>query len=225
MQWRKDKPLIIPFLILLFWFSSCAPAPTFEQLAQQYRVDYSRQFASDDTATLTIFTPQKVKADLAFCDKYLDRFNQVQNGDFPFDDRQSLAQLTTQLQDKQNRIKTYLTFPDRYDIRRPIERILAAEGETLEAKLKVVEKQLSLTKRYYAAAKDNLKSVQPDAAKNAVRLHQRTYQLLDRELPELVALTSWNSLQQQQFLRYAEVAKIAVKDYIGYCRSLSRLPT
>lgn len=226
MKWRQNQPLMLSILtLLLIWWSSCAPTPTFEQLTQQYRTDYERQFASDRTAALTIFTPQKVSADLAFCDKYLQRFSEVQDGDFPFDDRRGLAELTAQLTDKRQRIASYRSFPDRYDIRRPIERILAADGKTLEAKLKVVEEQLSLSKRYYAAAKSNLQSVQPAAAKNAVRLHQQTYRLLDRELPQLIALTSWNKLQQQQFLRYAETAKLAVKDYIGYCRSLSRLPT
>lgn len=225
MQWRQGKHLIISSLSLLFLFVSCQQTPTFEQLAKQYNTDYTLQFAKEDNEVLTIFTPQKVAADIAFCDKYLELFTEVQDGDFPIDKRQNLADLTAQLEDKRQRISSYLTFPDRYDIRRPIERILTAEGHTLEEKLSVVEQQLSLTKRYYAAAKSNLKRVQPEAAKNAVRLHQRTYQLLDNELPILVAKTNWNHFQQQQFLRYAEVAKLAVKDYIGYCRSLSRLPT
>ncbi|MEL7020790.1 MAG: hypothetical protein AAGK47_04230 [Bacteroidota bacterium] len=226
MQWWQGKYLLwASALILLCCWNGCTSSPTFEQLAQQYTQAYKQQFATDQTAALTIFSPQKIKADLAFCDHYLTRFSTVQDGDFPFDQRQSLYQLSSQLQDKRQRVASYLSFPDRYDIRRPIERTLATTDKTLEEKLSIIEYQMGLSQRYYDAAKTNLKSVQPAAARNAVRLHQKTYKLLDRQLPELVALSTWDEQQQRQFLRYAERAKMAVKDYIGYCRSLSRLPT
>lgn len=215
--------ILFTTMIMVLLLTACQETPSYEKLVSQFQKEYKVQFVKKEQAVLTIFTPQKIAADLAFCNKYIDRFKAIQEDDFPFGERGQLVELTLQVVEKKDRINSFLTYPDRYDVRRPLMKTLENDEWSLNKKLGIVQEQLSLTNRYYTAAKHNLQKVQEASALNAIQLHKRTYFLLDKELPKLLAQTTWEEERRVQFLKELEKAKLAVKDYVGYCRSLAQL--
>lgn len=110
--------------------------------------------------------------------------------------------------------------PSVYNIVEPLKNTLANQEMPLQSRLQQIENQLQSAKLYYRNAKTNLTT--PDSAKlqPAIQQHLQTLYFLQNELIDSLRKAHPSEIQRDTFLARTIEAKIAVKDYIAFCRSL-----
>lgn len=218
--------------LLLFVFS-CAPSSQdleFKAFIRSFHHAKNQQFPfwvaqagqRDFDKTFPIPSPEKLNAELQFCKKYCDSLR-------VFDPTRLSAPLRFELQ----KIKPFLdakihdlevrkiheTDPTYYNLSEIFMSFLKKKNAPDEQDLRVLESKLKQVPIYYSAAKENLKSPDPQKIEQAVEQQIQLYRFFDQQLLKLFQNENYSESQRNQLVQLAFQAKLSVKDFIAFCKS------
>ena len=110
--------------------------------------------------------------------------------------------------------------PAAYNLGGILKIALSDTTRTLRQRLERIAGLLPQSAGYYAAAKANLR--RPDAERVVLAMQKQlwTLQFLQSELQDSLALVPLNASQRDSIFTQILLAKIAVKDFLAFCRSL-----
>ena len=110
------------------------------------------------------------------------------------------------------------TNPCLYNIHHPFSRILKSSYTTLDKRLEIIYAKLDKVPLFYEEAKKRLINMDDAQASLAVGQHVQTYLFLENELRDSLQESHLNFVPK--FEARIEAARLADKDYIGYCESV-----
>lgn len=132
--------------------------------------------------------------------------------------------LYTQLEQsitKQLRIlHTLQTDPSVYNLGGEMKAMLVNDSIPLDGRLLRIGQLLKDADSYYLTAKANLTQPHPDRTVLAMQKQLRTLNFLNGELLDSLTLANLSVPEREELKTKAAQAKLAVKDYLGFCRSL-----
>lgn len=107
--------------------------------------------------------------------------------------------------------------PQMFDVMPLMRRILRDSVLNDEQKMDILLHKLQRIPEYYEAAKSVVANASPRNCRTAIEQQVLTFSFLDNELNNLFQKHHVNSIEYKNFIYYA---KLSVKDYIAFCRSL-----
>lgn len=115
--------------------------------------------------------------------------------------------------------QNYYNDPSAFDLTNYYKNIIEQEKDTLKA-LKILSTELAKAPEHFESAKQLL--ITPDPEKSALSVQKQLLFLrfLQIELPELIQGSQLSDSEKEQMGKIVKEAKLAAKDYIGYCESL-----
>lgn len=132
----------------------------------------------------------------------------------------ALLRIDQLLTDCEARLSAARSDPSWYNLGGHLKTTLAQRDIPLPKRLATLHDQMALTKDWYAAARQNLRSPQPDNTRLAIRKHLLALEFLRQELPDSIAQSSLPEAEKQRCLQAAANTQLQVKDYIAFCQSL-----
>ncbi|MEM1324117.1 MAG: hypothetical protein AAGG75_27915 [Bacteroidota bacterium] len=115
----------------------------------------------------------------------------------------------------------YQTDPGVYNVGAAIRQQLRVLQSSDSFSVEFLKTDLRAVPLYYETAKANLIKVEIKKIKNAIEQNSDTYFLLAKNLPRYISDLSLSEKEKNKLLRVNEQARLAVKDYIAYCNSLT----
>lgn len=110
--------------------------------------------------------------------------------------------------------------PAQYNIGEHLKRSLADRVRPLNERLNIIKTQMELSSDYYNAAKRNLQKPSPDRTGDALQNQMLTLEFLDSELTAALQAAALSSQEKEAFQQVLTKARMEVKDYLAFCRSL-----
>lgn len=110
--------------------------------------------------------------------------------------------------------------PALYNIGEHLKRSLADRVRPLNERLNIIKTQMELSGDYYNAAKRNLQKPDPDRTGDALQNQMLTLDFLDTELTAALQAAALSSHEKEAFQKVLTKARMEVKDYLAFCRSL-----
>ena len=214
---------ILVFATFLAWFFvERNPNVEFRRFKKAIAQDYQAQIAplSKKEYVLNISEPPLLEAEHHFYRYYSINFRPNNASGLNEKNKADWQRLKNQMQDKLLEIKQLRSDPSLYNLGGVIKTTLVRKNTTSEEKWQRLERQLQEAPWYYTVAKDNL--VHPDTAKTRLAMDKQllTLQLLQTELLDSLSRSKLKEPQRQSILTHHYKARIAVKDYLAFCRSI-----
>ncbi len=132
----------------------------------------------------------------------------------------ALLRIDQLLTDYEARISAARSDPSWYNLGDHLKITLAQRDIPLHKRLVTLYDQMALTKDWYAAARQNLRSPQPDNARLAIHKHLLALEFLRQELPDSIAQCRLPEAEKQRYLQAIANTQLQMKDYIAFCQSL-----
>lgn len=98
--------------------------------------------------------------------------------------------------------------------------VLAQSNSPLDERLHRISRQMQKATAYFSAAKANLRKPIPRQTELAIQKQLLAINFLNTELLDSIALSSLSVADRDTLRLRAYATKIAVKDYLAFCRSL-----
>lgn len=110
--------------------------------------------------------------------------------------------------------------PALYSIGEHLKRSLSDRVRPLNERLNIIKTQMELSGDYYRAAKMNLQKPNPGRTGDAMKNQLLTLGFLDTELTAALQAAQLSPQEKEAFGAVLAKARIEVKDYLAFCRSL-----
>ncbi len=119
-----------------------------------------------------------------------------------------------------NEFKSYEWDPSSYNIGGSIFDILDYNRIALKDKILSLKKKLSLVPEYYKAAQANITNPTKEHTQLAIKQNEGSLYFFDKVLPDSLAKSGLNSVEQREFKANADKAKAAVQGYVSFLKSI-----
>lgn len=203
-------------LSILIMTSGCSPEQTFQQFARKIKREWKKNALPDWPELAT-------SEQLNRCEQWLAPLLETLTQDIdpeqlsPTTQRAYVTQVQ-QLRDLQKRCSDLRTNPATFNLPGRLKARLNQEIP-LTDRLRSLESPLREAKHYYANARQILQKPNPDLLALAVQKHERGIAFFEGELADSVRMSSLSPAEKKTLLQLASQAKLAAKDYLGWCES------
>ncbi len=130
------------------------------------------------------------------------------------------TRLQQQVAENLSEIHALQSDPSLYNLGGALKTSLSNDTLTLEQRLSTIHSFLKESSSYFAAAKSNLQQPDPEKTVLAIQKQLLTLNFLQAELLDSLARSFLSANEKEAFMERTSKAKIAVKDYLAFCRSL-----
>ncbi len=203
--------------ICLLLFSSCTKW-RFQQFEKKFQLQYQALY--QQKTDFQIITPEILSARQQFIDTQIKalqtfppaRLSATQNKAWRSYE-QTLDQLFAELENLQRD-------PSLYNPVGHWKTVLAKSKPPLDTRLRRISQQMQDANAYFSAAKANLRAPIASRIELAIQKQLLAIKFLNTELPDSIALSSLSTDDRDTLMLRTYDTKIAVKDYLAFCRSL-----
>lgn len=119
-----------------------------------------------------------------------------------------------------NDFKTYQWDPSSYNIGGSIFDVLDYNRVSLKEKMLALKKKLTYVPEYYKAAQANISNPTKEHTQLAIKQNEGSLYFFDKVLPDSLAYSGLNSIEQRDFKANADKAKLALQGYIAFLKTI-----
>jgi Zn-dependent M28 family amino/carboxypeptidase/uncharacterized protein (DUF885 family) len=207
------------------------PASSFRTLADQFLDAYWQQDPEGALQVgyyryadrLPVDTEQRRAERLAFADRWIKRFAQLDAAGLSAAERTDLALIDNQLKSMKWYLTDFRAFewnPSDYNVADGFARLLTTEYAPLDKRLAAVLKRLQSVPAYYAAAKANLRTPTREHTELAIAQNEGTKAVLGAEVDAQVDKSALSAADKKLFHKRLADARAAIDDYVAYLKQL-----
>jgi hypothetical protein len=218
------------FLLLTFTLTtldSCDDGgeQDFAVLRNQFAQEYFQLFPDEapvvsmsaQSGRMFIASKSGLDALRRFYEKYAHRVSSIRLRGVAKATTQDYLKIRNILRNVHLYLENYQHTPQYYNCHASFRRILDSRSLSTEQQLEIVLKKLQHVPALYEAAKINLESTTYERAETAVQQQVQTYMYLDKVV---IPFFQRNGSDSREFQNQMYYAKLAIKDYVAYCRSV-----
>jgi uncharacterized protein (DUF885 family) len=212
--------------------SAQQPASSFGKLAEQFLDAYWQQ---DPEGALQVgyyryadrlpaCTAIRRAEQIAFADRWLKRFGQIDAKHLNASERTDLALIDNQLKSMKWYLTDFRSFewnPSDYNVADGFARLLTTDYAPLDKRLATVLKRLKAVPAYYAAAKANLRNPTREHTELAIVQNEGAKGVLGDELDAQVEQSKLSAADKKLFHKRLVDARAAIDDYIAFLKQAS----
>ncbi|HMO40571.1 MAG TPA: hypothetical protein PKC76_15095 [Saprospiraceae bacterium] len=196
------------------------------RIFQRTKADFQQHWQTriaplyDTIYQLTIAAPTAWQADAQLCSTTLQQISQIDPTRLSQRYRAERQHFERQLHERLSQIQTWQTDPAHYNLGGALKATLVNPDFSMDIRLLQLEAQLREAPRYYAIAKSNL--ARPDSARTKLAIDKQLLGLrfIESELADSLQLANLSDAQHAAIATHTYAARLALKDYIAFCRSL-----
>jgi len=214
----------LAYFLVLFVFASCKTLNPEEEL-QHFLIlleEHKEQYMPGSKQVI-IFDSTYQRNRLHFAEKGQQRLSRLDTTKLSPSSRLKHQEIIQELGGYIQAIKQdqiYQTDPSQYDIwPNLLSSFLQLERSVLDS-LSFFEYNLRAVAPFYQTAKAQLRSATPEKIADAIQRNRQTYLYLSQQLPEKLKKIPLEQERKAHFLNSIDEARLAVKDYIAFCKSL-----
>ncbi len=222
-RWRALALVLASLLVAasIYWFAN--PNIAFRQLEKAMQTYYQQKIQPLNLAYEGLRIPNKdaLRLEQAFCDYYYPllqkpRFQKGLNTK----NQAAQAKLEAHLHERIMFLQQLKRDPILYNLGGELKSTLSNDSVPLAARLERMSRQLALAPTYYADAKDCL--TLPDTTRLELAIRKQLYALqwFNTDLKDSLQIAALPPASRDTLEQRLQRARIAVKDYIAFCRSL-----
>ncbi|MEO1518047.1 MAG: hypothetical protein AAFV95_23710 [Bacteroidota bacterium] len=156
-----------------------------------------------------------------FCQAYQQQATQFSPKQLQAEGKQQLEMIEKELariQFELDSVQTHAMDAGQYHLLPGLQANLQASNLSVEDQLRILQRKMQFVPDYFQAAKDNLRA-EARGYELALQQQRATYLWLDQELLPLARRSALSPQEQQLFGQHVNWAKLAVKDFLAYCKS------
>ncbi|HMN90747.1 MAG TPA: hypothetical protein PKD70_13850 [Saprospiraceae bacterium] len=221
--WRAVALVLVLLLVaaLIYWFAN--PNVAFRRLEKAMQTHYQQKIQPFNLAYEGLRIPDKdaLRLEQEFCDYYYPllqkpRFKKGLNTK----NQAAQAKLEAHFHDRILFLQQLKRNPALYNLGGELKATLSNDSVPLVARLERIGRQLALAPTYYANAKDYL--TLPDTTRLELAIRKQLYALqwFNMDLQDSLQIAALPPAPRDTLEQRLQQARIAVKDYIAFCRSL-----
>lgn len=201
---------------ILIMTSGCSAEQTFHQFERKIKREWKKNALPEWPELAT--TEQ-----LNQCEQWLTPLIEKLTQDIdpeqlpPVTQRTYVRQLQ-QLRDLQDRCADLRANPATFNLPGRLKARLSQDTPLID-RLRSLKQPLREAKHYYANARQVLQKPNADALAFAVQKHEQGIGFFEGELADSIRVSSLSPLEKKTLIQLAAQAKLAAKDYLGWCES------
>lgn len=211
--------LIILLIISILIWRSFDSNVRFQQLKKDYNKNYN-VIITKDTVLMGIPAAAQLSALISHFNHYKFELQKIKPEQLKAPNRAAWQQMSQVIVAQIQFLQKLRQDPRLYNIGELYKSTLKNKERTLKSRLQLIENQLQIAAKYYDNAKANL--INPDSAnlQPAIQQQLQTLHFLQNELLDSLYRAKLSQATHETFLANTHKAKLAVKDYLAFCRSL-----
>lgn len=212
--------LIILFIVIVIviWRSYNSNV-RLEQMQYAYHKK-KELITSKSTTKINLPTTLQLEALQKHYNNYLIDLKKIDPSKLSLDNQRSRERSIRQVRKELQVFERMTQDPSYYDIGLPLRQILDDRTLNNQERFFLIESKLETAKLYYEIAKQHLHSPDFNKIKPAIQIQLKTYHFLQHEMIDALNIANLTPLQQKRFLSKWNAAKLAIKDYLAFCRSI-----
>lgn len=210
--------IILPVGMLLCLAACTSPDRQIRHLEQDMLAEFPLLLA--DEILPVVFTEQRMDSIASACAVFRSRVERIGQRKLNPEQTAAIEHAHRQLAEYESFYKELSTNPDTYNLGGYLKNTLVQASMPMPRRLPMLTAQMERADLYYAAARNNLNRPEPERARIAVRKHLHALELLDGELRDSLAGAKLDPYERETFEEALLKAKLAIKDYIAFCRSI-----
>ncbi len=215
--------LLISTTVAAAWFIyDRNPNTVFKRLEkdiQQENLFFSDTASSTDYI-LQIIHPGQLNKQQILLQQYLARLKKIGPERLNSNNKSLYAQLEQRITKQLETLHTLQTDASVYNLGGALKVMLVNDSIPLDRRLLRIGQFLKDADSYYLTAKANLTQPHPDKTALAMQKQLRTLSFLNGEFLDSLALANLSAPEREELKTNAVQAKLVVKDYLAFCRSL-----
>lgn len=170
--------------------------------------------------TFPIIHPGELNKKQVLLQQYLTRLKKIDLERLNVKNKVLFTRLEQSITKQLRILHTLQTDPSVYNLGGEMKAMLVNDSIPLDGRLLRIGQLLKDADSYYLTAKVNLIQPHPDKTVLAMQKQLRTLNFLNSELLDSLALANLSAPEREELKTRAAQAKLAVKDYLAFCRSL-----
>ena len=174
----------------------------------------------NENYTFPIVHPGELNKKQVLLQQYLARLKKIDLERLNVKNKVLSTQLEQSITKQLRTLHTLQTDPSIYNLGGEMKAMLVSDSIPLDGRLLRIGQLLKDADAYYSTAKANLTQPHPDRTVLAMQKQLRTLNFLNGELLDSLALANLSAPEREELKTKAAQAKLAVKDYLAFCRSL-----
>lgn len=208
---------LLLFSSLLF-FSACTPDQQYQIAAGSIKKSWKKTaYVAKQWPELLSTT--EINAATQVIKEGLNTLNAFEGKSLSIKLRKDEADLRNILNEAATNLERLQKDPSFYDFSARLKAKRSRVDDSLDAQLKAIAPLLPLAEAYYHQAKLNLRPTDPTRCSAAVDLHIQGVTFLDQNLEKGILAVDWPDKAKEDFQKNLFQAKLALKDYLAWCRS------
>lgn len=198
------------------------PNTIFKRLERDFRQE--NPLLSDTTSitdyVFSISSRNQLNQEKAFFQQYGVRLKKIAPEQLSARNKATYLQLEQRISEHLKELHALQTDPSLYNLGGELKVILSNDSIPLDGRLLHIGQSLKEADIYYLNAKANLIKPHPDKTSLAIQKQLRTLNFLNGELLDPLMHSNLSTPEREEITQKTAQAKIAVKDYLAFCRSL-----
>jgi hypothetical protein len=203
---------------LLFIFSACTPDQQYQIAAGSIKKNWQKTaYATKEWPEL--LSVSEISEATLVINKSLNTLNSFQGKSLAIKLRKDEAAIRKTLTEARNTLERLQKDPSFYDFSARLKAKLSQSDDSMDSQLKTIAPLLPLAEAYYRQAKLNLHPSDPTLCSAAVDGHIRAVAFLDLDIAKTLPTAEWSAKYKADFQKNLFQTKLALKDYLAWCRS------
>jgi hypothetical protein len=206
------------FYSLLFIFSACTPDQQYQIAAGSIKKNWQKTaYATKEWPEL--LSVSEINDATLVINKSLNTLNTFQGMSLAIMLRKDEAAIRNTLTEARKTLERLQKDPSFYDFSARLNAKLAQADGAMDQKLQTIAPLLPLAEAYYRQAKLNLRPIDPTLCSAAVGEHIQGVSFLDQDIAKTLPPAEWSTKAKADFQKNLFQTKLALKDYLAWCRS------
>lgn len=206
------------FFSSLLFFSACTPDQQFQIALGTIKRNWKKTaYVSKEWPELLSLS--EINADKLVLKKSIQSLNSFHGKSLSIKLRKDEADLRNILDEAATDLERLQNDPTFYNFSDRLRAKLSLKAGSIDAQLKTIAALLPIAEAYYHQAKLNLHPREPSLCKAAVDQHIMGVAFFDQKLLKSIATVDWPSQEKEDFQKNLFQAKLALIDYLAWCRS------
>ncbi|MBK7872264.1 MAG: hypothetical protein IPJ74_17110 [Saprospiraceae bacterium] len=226
----RSKTLRIIFLILLVCSTLSAgwlyyetnPNVIFIRLSKNMIEEHPEFYSPKpfEGEAFPIIHSGKLKKEEQYFKNYQAQLKEINRAQLKDKNKAAYIKLEQKIKERLTLLHKMKTDPSLYNLGGELKIILSSDSIALDARLLRIGQGMKEAAIYYMSAKNNLNQPDPEKTTLAIQKQLLSIKFLNGELLDSLARSSLSAQEKEAFIARTYEAKIAIKDYLAFCRSL-----